>query len=133
MAKSNKKIVKEFYNSDFFNDTTNLDTYLHPDMELFWNAKTGYSHMDIQGLRAMATEAGKSFETVRPQITHLISKGDQVIIRFTYFVTTIEQPENESPVAHFMAIWELKDGLMYRGYQMSQPIEEDNEAMSSWK
>lgn len=133
MAKSKKKIVKDFYKSDFFNDTSNLDTYLHPEMELYWNAKSGYSHLDINGLREMAAEAGKSFDAVRAKITHLISKGDQVVIRFTYYVTTIERPEKEDPIAHFMAIWEMKDDLMYKGYQMSQPIEEEKEAMKSWK
>ncbi|MFC4688947.1 nuclear transport factor 2 family protein [Dokdonia genika] len=133
MAKSKKKIVREFYESDFFNDTSNLDKYMHPEMELYWNAKTGYNHMDIQAVKDMATEAGKSFDAVRPQITHLLSDGDNVVIRFTYHVTTIETPEVEEPIAHFMAIWELKDGLMYRGYQMTQPIEEDKKAMKSWK
>lgn len=133
MAKSNKKIVKEFYNSDFFNDTSQLDIYMHPEMELYWNAKTGYSHMDIEAIRAMATEAGKSFDSLRPVITHLISKGNEVVIRFTYYVSTIERPGKEDPIAHFIAIWEVKDGLLYRGYQMSQPAEETKEAMQSWK
>ncbi|TVZ51068.1 nuclear transport factor 2 family protein [Dokdonia sp. Hel_I_53] len=133
MAKSNKKIVAEFYNSDFFNEPENIDKFLHPEMKLFWNAKTGYSHMDIEDIRNMAAEAGKSFDSVRPEVTHLFSKENQVTIRFTYFVTTIEQPEIELPIAHFMAIWELTDGLLHRGYQMSQPIEESKEAMKSWK
>ena len=133
MAKSNKKIVSDFYNSDFFNESENIDKFLHPDMELYWNAGTGYSHLNINGLRNMAAEAGKSFDAVRPEITHLFSDGNQVTIRFTYFVTTIENPEKENPIAHFMAIWELKEGLLYKGYQMSQPLEEDKEAMRSWK
>lgn len=133
MAKSNKKIVKEFYSSDFFNDPSVFEHYLHPEMELFWNATSGYSHMDIKGLKEMVIEAGKSFHGVRPVITHLISKGDQVVIRFTYFVTTIELPEIEEPMAHFMAIWDMKDGLMHRGYQMSQQAEEAKESMKSWK
>jgi len=133
MAKSNKKIVSDFYNSDFFNDPENIDKYLHPEMELFWNAKTGYSHMDIDGLRAMAAETGKSFDSVKPEITHLFSKDNEVVIRFTYYISTIERPEKLDPIAHFVAIWELKDGLLYKGYQMSQPIEEEKEAMKSWK
>lgn len=133
MAKSNKKVVSDFYNSDFFNESENIDKFLHPDMELYWNAGSGYSHLNIKGLREMAAEAGKSFDAVRPEITHLFSKGDEVVIRFTYFVTTIERPEKEDPIAHFMAIWELKDGLLYKGYQMSLPVEEDRIAMQSWK
>lgn len=133
MAYSNKKIVSDFYESDFFNDLENINKFMHPEMEIFWNAKTGYSHLDINSLKKIATEAGKSFDAVRPEITHLFSKDNQVVIRFTYFVTTIERPEKEDAIAHFMTIWELKDGLLYRGYQMSQPIEEDKEAMKSWK
>ena len=75
MAKSKKKIVQEFYKSDFFNDTSNLDKYMHPEMELYWNAKTGYNHMDIQAVKDMATEAGKSFDAVRPRNTFYISRN----------------------------------------------------------
>ena len=60
----------------------------------------------------MASEAAKSFDSVRCDITHLLEEGDNVTIRFTYFVRTIENPNEEVPVAHFMAIWDIKDGQM---------------------
>ena len=133
MAKSNKKIVRDFYTSDFFNDPTVLGEFLHPDMEMFWNAKTGYSRLDFDQVSGLLKETAKSFDATRVAITHLIGKDDQVSIRFTMEVSTIEDPETMSPVAHFMAIWELKDGKLYKGHQMSQPVEEDKEAMKSWK
>ncbi len=133
MSKSKKKIVRDFYNSDFFNDPSLLKKYLHPEMELFWNAKTGYNHMRIDDVRVMSQEAAKSFDSVRAKVTHLVGKGDTVTIRFTYYVTTMERPNEEEPIAHFMAIWELRDDKLYRGYQMSQPIEEGADAMVSWK
>jgi len=58
---------------------------------------------------------------------------EQDIHIWAYFVRMIENPNEEVPVAHFMAIWEIKDNLMYRGYQMSQPAEEDQEAMISYR
>lgn len=133
MAKSNKKFVGDFYSSDFFNDPTVIDTFLHPEMELFWNAKSGYSHLNRTQLAGLLSESGKSFDATRVKITHLIGKGDQVTIRFTLKVSTIERPDKVDAIAHFMAIWELKDEKLYKGYQMSQPIEEDEEAMKSWK
>lgn len=133
MSTNDKNIVSSFYTSDFFNETDNVKKYLHPEMELFWNARTGYSHMGMNDILTMASEASKSFESVRCDITHLLEEGDHVTIRFTYFVRLIENPNEEVPVAHFMAIWKIKDGLMYRGYQMSQPAEEDQEAMISYR
>ena len=70
---------------------------------------------------------------MRGEITHILEDGNNVTIRYTYFVKTIENPNEEVPVAHFMAIWTIKDDLMYRGYQMSQPAEEDPEAMISYQ
>lgn len=133
MSTSGKSIVSDFYTSDFFNENANVKRHLHPDMELFWNARTGYSHMRIEDISEVTSEASKSFESVRCDITHLLEDGDNVTIRFTFFVSTIENPNEEMPVAHFMAIWQIKDGLMYRGYQMSQPAEEDQEAMISYQ
>ena len=133
MNSAGKKVVSDFYTSDFFNKNQNVEKYLHPDMELFWNAGTGYSHMFRDDVYKVTQEASKSFDSVRCEITHLLQENDHVTIRFTFFISTMENPNEEVPVAHFVAIWELKDGLMYKGYQMSQPAEEDPAAMISYQ
>ena len=127
-----KEIVKGFYTSDFFNENDNVTKYLHPDMQLYWNARTGYEQMDRDQVIAVTKESAKSFETVRCAITHLLAEGNEVTIRFTFYVSTIENPNEETPLAHFIAIWEIKDGQMYRGYQISQPVEEAPDAMQSY-
>lgn len=132
MSSQGKKVVSDFYCLDFFNKTQQVDKYLHPEMQLFWNARTGYSHMYRDDIAAVTREAAKSFDSVRCEITHLLQDGVHVTIRFTFYITTIENPSEEMPAAHFVAIWEIKDGLMYKGYQMSQPPEEEEEAMISY-
>ena len=132
MSTEGKKIVSAFYSSDFFNKNQQVEKYLHPEMELFWNARTGYSYMRRDDIAAVTSEAVKSFDSVRCEITHLLQEGQNVTIRFTFYITTIENPTEEVPAAHFVAIWEIKDGLMYKGYQMSQPAEEEPEAMISY-
>jgi len=132
MISEEKNVVSEFYGSDFFSQNQQVEKYLHPEMELFWNARTGYSHMRRDDVAQVTSEAAKSFDSVRCEITHLLQEGTNVTIRFTFYITTIENPTEEVPAAHFVAIWEIKDGLMYKGYQMSQPAEEDPEAMISY-
>jgi len=133
MISEEKRIVSDFYCSDFFSKNQNVEKYLHPEMELYWNAATGYSHMYRDDIAQVTAEAAKSFETVRCEITHLLQEDNNVTVRFTFFITTIENPGEEIPAAHFVAICEIKDGLMYKGYQMSQPAEEAPEAMISYR
>lgn len=133
MISEEKRVVIDFYTSDFFNKNQNVEKYLHPDMELFWNARTGYSHMNRDDIYQLTKEAAKSFDSVRCEITHLLQEGKNVTIRFTFYIRTIENPNEETPVAHFVAIWEVKNGLMLKGYQMSQPAEEAPEAMISYQ
>ena len=55
-----------------------------------------------------------------------------VTIRFTYYVRTIENPDEELPMAHFIAIWEVKDGKMYKGHQISQQADDSPENLDSF-
>ncbi|WGK64423.1 nuclear transport factor 2 family protein [Croceiramulus getboli] len=133
MKSTAKQIVEGFYKSNFFNDPELLEKYVHPDVELYWNAATGFSKMTYSDLDRMITEMSKSFISLRPSITHVLQDGDQVAIRYTYYVRTIENPDEEMVIIHFIAIWELKDGKMYRGYQISQPADEDPENLEAYK
>ncbi|MFI8379791.1 nuclear transport factor 2 family protein [Leeuwenhoekiella sp. NPDC079379] len=125
MSKSAKDLVRGLYESDFFNDSSVLKQYLHKDAELYWNASTGFSKMTYKDITEMSSEMGKSFISLRSSITHLLADKDQVTIRLTYYIKTVENPEEEVGIIHFIAIWELKDGLLYRGYQISQPSDQD--------
>jgi hypothetical protein len=54
------------------------------------------------------------------RITHIIAEDNTVSVRYSHFVKTIENPREEMLLAHFFVIWEIKDGKLYRGFQMSQ-------------
>ena len=43
-----------------------------------------------------------------------------VSLRYQHYIKTIENPREEMLLANFMVLWELKDNLLHRGYQMSQ-------------
>jgi len=75
---------------------------------------------------------GKSFEYIRPEISHLLQDDKMVTIRITYYTKTIENTEEEIPMTHMVAIWEIKDKKMYKGYQMSQPADDSPDNISSF-
>ncbi len=132
MASSEKQLVESFYTSEFYKDPSQVSKHFHPDAELFWNSSAGFNKMNLQELEGICGEMGKSFENMRAVISHLLQDDKMVTIRITFYTRTIENPDEEIPIAHIVAIWEIKDGKMYKGYQMSQPADESPESLSSF-
>lgn len=132
MASIGKKLIREFYTSDFHKGSEDLKQYLHPDAELFWNSSSGFKKMNFTQIAAMIEGFSQSFSSLRAQISHLIKEKDTCCIRFTYFVKTVENPEEELPMAHFMAIWEIKDEKLFKGFQITQQADDSPENLSSY-
>ncbi|MBA6154433.1 nuclear transport factor 2 family protein [Gelidibacter maritimus] len=129
---SPKQIVKSFYESDLANDSAVIDSYLHKDCLLHWNSSTGYQVFDYDGLDRFFKNIRVAYHSVRPQISHLLQDENQVTIRYTLFASTIEDPDNEVALANFISIWEVKDNLLYRGYEISQVADDNIESYKSF-
>ncbi len=132
MSFSGKKLVEEFYTSNFYKNPEEVKEYLHPDAELFWNSGAGFNKMSYKDILEISQQMATSFDTLRADISHLLQDEDHVTIRFTYHINTIENPDEEIPMAHFIAIWKIKDNKLYKGYQISQPGDETPDNLSSF-
>ncbi len=117
---SAKKIVADFYKSDALINHELMGTYLHPEILLDWNSSKGFVQMKRDAIIALSAELGKAYIRSKVRISHILSEKDVVSVRYSHFVKTIENPREEMFLAHFIVIWEIKDGMLFRGYQMSQ-------------
>lgn len=126
--KKGKLIVENFYQSDFYKDEKVLREYLHPEVELSWYGTTGFRKLDKNGIALISKELAASFDSLRAEIEKVVAKRNEVAIHFTFHVRTIENPDEEMPLAHFIAIWELKDDKLFKGVQISQLGEEIDES-----
>ena len=124
MALRAKEVVQKFYQSDFYKSEEVLEDYLHPEVELAWYGTTGFRKLNLEGIVEISKQLASSYDSLRAEVEKIVSKKDEVAIHFTYHVRTIENPDEEMPLAHFIAIWELKDDKLYRGVQISQLGEE---------
>ncbi|XLS27493.1 nuclear transport factor 2 family protein [Flavobacteriaceae bacterium M23B6Z8] len=122
---SAKQFVKEFYESEALTNKEVMKEYLHPECELFWNSSKGFTKLDYEGLLTLTENLNQSFNHIHGLISHLMQDGQMVTARYTYFANTIENPEESTPLAHFITIWELKDQKLYKGYEISQ-LADDN-------
>jgi predicted SnoaL-like aldol condensation-catalyzing enzyme len=117
---SAKELVQNFYKSDALINSEILKEYLHSDVVLDWNSSKGFVQMDHNSLIEFSEELAKAYIRSKVRISHIVSENDLVSVRYSHFVKTIENPREEMLLAHFIAIWEIKDNKLYRGYQMSQ-------------
>ena len=114
------ELVSKFYNSDALTKHQIISTYLHDDLEVFWHSTEGYVHFNREDLINYASKLETSYHASRFEITHLLKDDEHVTVRYTHFVNPIENPEQELVLAHFMAIWHVKDHKLFKGYVMSQ-------------
>lgn len=132
MSNTPKDLVRSFYEADVLKDTDKLSTFLHPEIELYWNSSFGFSKKDFNAIKTMFEEMSSSFLSFRTEITHLLSDADTVTVRYTYFAKTIEKPEKEDAIGHFITIWEIREHKLYRGYQISQQGDETSENLETF-
>jgi hypothetical protein len=133
MEKSAKEVVRAFYKSDLLKDETILEKYFHPDAILIWNSDDGLTIMHNEDLIAFFLEIRRTYFDLRLEVSHLLADDNHVTIRYKYYVRTIENPDEELGIAHFIAIWEVKDDKLYRGYQISQPVTDNDDTSESYQ
>ncbi|MCB0445675.1 MAG: nuclear transport factor 2 family protein [Gelidibacter sp.] len=129
---SPKKIVKAFYESDLANDISLLSKFLHKDCTLHWSSSKGYTVLNFDDLKTFFEDINKAYTALRMQISHLLQDGNFVTTRYTLYVRTIENPDEEVPLVHYISIWEVKDGKLFDCYEISQPVDASTASLKSF-
>ena len=117
---SAKKLVSDFYNSEALTNSEVMAAFLHPEVVVEWNSTKGFLKLNHEEILAMSRELSRAYTQSVVRVSHLVQEKNQVAVRYSLYVKTIENPREEMLVAHFMAIWEVRDDKLYRGFQMSQ-------------
>ena len=132
MSRTPKQIVKDFYKSDILEDKTVIERFIHPDLTLYWNSPNGLTIMKYEDVIKFFKEVSRSYVDLRAEVSHLLSDENHITIRYKYYVRTMENPDEELGIAHFMAILEIKDDKIFRAYQVSQPVTDKDETNESY-
>ncbi len=114
-----KDIVLEFYKSDVLLDKKTVSELLHPEVSVDWNSSQGFIQMNYDDFLSLTDQLTKAYVRSKIRISHIIQEKNLVSLRFSHFVKTIENPREEMLMGNFFVIWEVKDGKLFRGYQMS--------------
>jgi len=115
-----KELVLDFYKNDLILNKSEVNEFLHPDLIIEWNSSKGFVQMNREDVLNLSDELSKAYLRSKMRITHILQENSMVSVRYSHFVKTFENPREEMLLAHFFVIWEIKDGKLYKGYQMSQ-------------
>ncbi len=121
-----KDIISKFYNLNLAkseNQSIALNLF-HKDSEIHWNSSKGSACLDHNGFATMLKGIEESFFSFTYKISHLFANGNQGVVRYTIYGTTIEEPELAVPLGHFISIIEVKDDQIYKVFQISQEADE---------
>ena len=132
MAKTAKEVVRNFYLADILGDDTVMQRFFHPELVLIWNSTEGLTIMHYDDIVEFFSEIRRTYNDLRVEVSHLLEDDDHVTIRYKYYIRTIENPDEELGISHFIAIWEVKDEKLYRGYQVSQPVTDKDDTNESY-
>ncbi|MCX7548408.1 nuclear transport factor 2 family protein [Xanthomarina sp. F1114] len=122
---SPKDLLKEFYNTDVVKSKDLVEQYYHKDIELHWNSSEGFRISKFDDILRFFKNVRENYLSIRYEISHLLEDSDNITSRYTVYGKTIENEDEEIPLAHYMCIWQIKDNKLYRGYQISQ-LADDN-------
>jgi len=120
---SNKDLVVKFYESAGILSKSYCQEVMHPDVILEWYSSKGLLNLDLNDLFALSKELKHNYYSLRAEVQEVMEDGDRIMIRYTYFVRTFENVDEELVLAVFFTTWQIKDNLLYKGCQMSQLLE----------
>jgi predicted SnoaL-like aldol condensation-catalyzing enzyme len=112
--------IKQFI-TDYYHALVNpeeVKKFVHPNLRIEWHSVKGFIELDSDEVVRFAQQFGKNYATLRLEITHIIAEGNSVAVRYINYVTTPDDP-HETALTQSVAIWELQDNKLYRGYVMS--------------
>jgi hypothetical protein len=130
---SPKNLLKQFYDSDIVNNLDLVEHFYHKDCEIHWNSSQYFQILKYNDILAFFKNLNESYVSLRYEVSHLLVEGNFVTSRYTVYARTIENEDEETPLAHYVCIWEIKDDKLYRGYQISQLADDKAIQFNSFK
>ena len=120
---SNKELVIKFYESAGILSKSYCQEILHPDVNLQWYSSKGLLELDFNDVLALSKELKHSYFSLRAEVQEVLEEDDTVMIRYTYYVRTFENTDEEMVLAVFFTTWQIKDNKLFKGCQMSQLLD----------
>lgn len=112
MSNNKKQRIKQLLESSFYKNPKAMKEFLAPEINIKWMSAQGTQHLGYEAFQNKIEQMGKSYEELNADFSHLIEEEDTVAGKFTFWMTTIENPDEVDPVATFMLLARFEQNLV---------------------
>ncbi len=118
---NSREIVEKLYNEDGLRNRDLLNTILHQDFVLNWDSSVGFRTMSKNDVLDMADELKANYQDSKASVIDTIFTDEKLVVRYIHQVSTIENPNELFTIAKIIVIWDIENGQIKKGYQISKP------------
>lgn len=115
-----ENIIEQLYQEDGLRNKEYLDSILDTDFKLEWDSSVGSRVMSRSEVLEMAEELKTNYHVSKTSILNLVSDKDKLVVQYLHHVSTIENPKELFTIAKVVVIWDIENGKIVKGYQMSK-------------
>ncbi|GAK97547.1 hypothetical protein JCM19294_83 [Nonlabens tegetincola] len=124
---SAKKIVQSFLDSQVFVDSSQFPEFFHKDLKVYWHSSSGFNVFDYKSYLDLYKSNTDNYEVMRTDVTHILANNkSEVAARFTLYVRTFENPNEEMPIGYFISIFKVQDDRIIEAHHSSHPSEKES-------
>lgn len=114
-------IVEELYVKGGLRNKELLNKILHSDFVLNWDSSVGLKTMNKNDVLDMADELKANYQDFKINVVDTVSSNNKLVVRYTHQASTIENPSELFTIAKVIVIWDIENGQITKGYQISKP------------
>ena len=116
---TNLEKIKQFYESDNFRNSKFVEELFDDEIVLEWNSSVGAFNYSKEDILKLSKELFENYVNSKVEIKTIFGDENSIAVRYDYYASTIENPNELHLITKIMVIWEFKNGKIINGYQTS--------------
>lgn len=117
-----EQIAERLYLLDGIRDADFLNSILSDKFEFEWDSSQGLSRMNKDEIIKYVQELKENYHTSKVSILDQIITENKIAVRYLHHVSSIENPNELFTIAKIFVFWDIENGKIINGYQMSKPL-----------
>ncbi|MFD2907842.1 nuclear transport factor 2 family protein [Flavobacterium ardleyense] len=118
---TNREKIEFLFKDDGMRNEQFLKELIHEDFKLEWDSSSGNSISDKSFILNLSDAINANYEISYFEISHIIEENNQIVVKYSHKVATIENPKEIMLITKAVAIWTFEEGKITNGYLISKP------------
>ncbi|SHJ23029.1 nuclear transport factor 2-like protein [Flavobacterium haoranii] len=115
------QIIERLYDLDGLRDVDFLESIIADEFTFEWDSSQEKRVMSKSDIVALAHELKNNYHLSKTTVLDKVVTDSKIVVSYLHHVATIENPKELFTVARIIVIWDIENGQLIKGYQISKP------------